>query len=285
MRGVLRFAWLLGAASTAWAAHDPCAVALGVLNNHAEVLPDWSPPRTLFTVYTPMPSAPLPGVLLDLARKQPHEIFPRRFIIGDGGDNRPFMLVDLNEGSPLDHHVGRVLRHLKRRGMNADDPESVFDFLHKRLGNYLSNDGSSGDQPSLVGEEAQRIFAGQNVPNAPLSGTVAVPTGQRYPVIRFEDYFTRGNAVCIQKVLLAAFILERLRIPHKVVTGFTTAQPGAFKFGHSWIELADGRILDPEHKVMAWPTPHERYPLLLKVGEHYRQANTHYPYFVPISRF
>jgi hypothetical protein len=264
-------------------AQMPREAPLGVINNHLYELPGWFPPRVLFTIYTPMPSAQLPGHMLDLALKRSSEVFPRRFIMGDGGSSRPFMWVDLRPGSELRQQVAATVADLQRRGMNVRDRESVYRALQTQLGQYLSADTNTDPQPSRewLSREARAVYDAMNVPDPELSGTKPVSAQQSYPVIAFESYFSRGNAVCIQKALLAAFILEELRIPHRFVTGFAAPQPGGPNTGHSWIETLDGRVLDPEQSLLEHPIPHDDYPLFLKAGLGYRQRNLHYPYFVP----
>jgi transglutaminase-like putative cysteine protease len=95
------------------------------------------------------------------------------------------------------------------------------------------------------------------------------------PLERFLDV---RYGYCLQKALLGALILERAGVPHRVVHGAISRGPGD-SGGHSWLELADGRVLDPAWALVTRPqsegapAPGTQY-----VGASWRYACATFPY-------
>jgi hypothetical protein len=114
------------------------------------------------------------------------------------------------------------------------------------------------------------------------TGPAVFDLGQKKPVTPFELFFTnQGCRMCIHQALLASLLLEEAGIPHRLRTGFGSfSGPSYQNTGHSLIELADGRILDPTWHFLKKPKTHPKNPEWIEGSGWWWTPNQHFPYLV-----
>jgi hypothetical protein len=110
-------------------------------------------------------------------------------------------------------------------------------------------------------------------------GHVPHATGQNLPVLPLEEWIRHQEGYCLQMVLVASMVLERHGIPHRVVNGALVYTTVKYYGGHVWIELADGRVLDPAWGVLEAPGAGPSYiPLGFGFGGGFRFPYSVFPY-------
>jgi len=192
--------------------------------------------------------------------------FPKNFVMSDGSLFRPLLWVDRNPHSALSAGIEEVSRQiLKLYGLKEKSdvwPETILQFLSNQTQDYISFDVQSAVTSAPISERAkqeERELMASLLDKSP--GAYSAPFKHyTQDLERFENVLIRGKGVCLDMVLLASFILEDFKIPHRVIHGSLVAQhnPGE-KGGHSWIELADGRILDVAWKTLGKVDESERH--------------------------
>lgn len=100
-------------------------------------------------------------------------------------------------------------------------------------------------------------------------------------MVPLERWIDLGLGYCIQHSLLAALVLQRVGVKARVVSGAIDQGPGRSS-GHTWVELLDGRAIDPGWRVI---TPkilnaNDLFPNRFWVSDSYRFENTNFPYLV-----
>jgi hypothetical protein len=87
--------------------------------------------------------------------------------------------------------------------------------------------------------------------------------------------------MCFHNALLASLLLQRVGVPHRLRAGFASfGRPSYDTTGHTIIELADGRILDPTWHLLKKKKPHADYPGWIEGDGWYWTDYDHYPYLI-----
>lgn len=225
------------------------------------------------------------GKLVDINAWPADRKLPARFLLGDGSIRRAVILVDQTAGSALDRRLNESAAKLS--GDNA--PERLRSDLADVLGAQWSlGQDEVGDNPwdppppvATALELAQEKDLASLVVGGPPR-----PTDRRLPIVPLERFLEEpSSAYCIQKALLARLLLERLGIASRYVAGaklfFTPGQPVPRNYGHSWVQLADGQVLDPTNHLLMPPgaaPPSSRDWFWLQ--DSYRLENQYYPILV-----
>lgn len=263
----------------------PQSAGLGVQTIHRYEEPRVAPSTIAVTVHTPIPTAGVPGTLLDTNSKPFTEPLSARFIIGDGGTTRAFTGVDLTVSSELDQILDAIILRMPKQPDGTVSQEDAIEFMRSETNNIIRwtrgssmNDGRAEfawDRALQIGPQARTAFervAFQNV------GDPAEPAGQDLTVVGLERYVQAGEGYCIQKALLAACVLGKLGVPLRIVNGAVSQAPGRTT-GHTWLELQDGRILDVAWGRIDRPVfDHATHRDWFRFGSSYRFANQRYPY-------
>ncbi len=263
----------------------PSQMGLGVATIHRYTDTRVTPSTIAITVFTPVSTPEFPSTVLDLTARKHHEILPDRCIIGDAGLTRAFLGIDKREGTPLDQKLDAIVAEIPKKPDGTIDPEAAIQFVRVRTNQLIAwtagssfNDGRAEfawDKAIKVDPSAWDTFesvAFQAV------GELPVLTGQTFPVVPLEKYLDAGQGYCIQKALLASLILERAGVHHRIANGAVSKSAGV-STGHTWIELADGRILDPAWKQIGTPdTTNAPVPGFFKFGGSWRFENQSFPY-------
>lgn len=278
----------VAAAALTWtpAAYSlPPQVGLGVATIHRYDDTRVTPSTIAITVFTPLGGPEFAGVVLDMNAKKHAEILPDRCIVGDAGLTRAFLGIDKREGTPLDQRLDQIVAGMPKQADGSIDPEAAIQFVRVKVSQLLAwtagssfNDGRAEfawDKAISVAPSAWDTFKGaafEPVGHAPHT------TGQQFPVVPLEKYLDAGQGYCIQKALLASLLLERCGVPHRLVNGAVSQGPGK-SVGHTWIELADGRVLDAAWKQVAQPdTAGAPVPGFFRFGGSWRFENQTFPY-------
>lgn len=230
--------------------------------------------------------------VLDLANQPMNDPWPKMFVISDGFTTGDFILVDRREGSPLKLELERIVAELSgtsSQGANGNiDSEELIKKLSSSTGSLFSSQNlkpvsqAQGLQQAVhpsLSSEAQNIFSD-------LSGKVPsldlFPLGESRKLNHFEAHMSGIVCkMCIHNALLASLILQEAKIPHRLRTGFASfSGPTYSNTGHTIIELADGRYLDPTWNTISTPTAHNVNPEWIKTGSFWWTPNNHFPYLM-----
>lgn len=263
----------------------PAKVGLGVATIHRYDDNRVLPSTIAISVFTPVPSAAFPSVVLDLNAKTFDQIIPDQAIIGDAGLTRAFLGVDKREGTPLDTKLDAIVAKIPKKADGSIDAETAIQYVRVQVGQLIAwtagssaNDGHAEfpwDKAIKIPQSVWETFS--SVAYAPV-GNSPVQTGFEFPVVPLEKYLEAGEGYCIQKALLASLILEKCGVKHRLVNGAVSQKPGK-SVGHTWIELADGRVLDAAWKTVAMPEKNGApVPGFFKVGGSWRFENQTFPY-------
>ncbi len=260
----------------------PPLVGLGVNTIHRYEDKRVTPPLIAVTVFTPVPTDAAPGEVRDTNSKPFAERLPAVFVIGDSGHTRAFTGVDTRAGSPLAARLDAIIATMPGGGA---DPEQAIEWLRRNVNRLIrwtagssANDGRAEfawDKAIRIKDSAWEAFRGVDRQEI---GAPPVATGDSFPVVPFERYLEAGEGYCIQKALLSALILDRLGIPFRLINGAVSTGPGK-TCGHTWLELADGRIFDGAWSTVEQPRrDHADHPDWYRIGGSYRFPNQRYPY-------
>jgi hypothetical protein len=262
----------------------PPTVGLGVNTIHRYDEPRVAPSHIAITVFTPVLAPGQQGTILDTNAKPFDRRMPDVFVLGDAGHSRAFVGVDRRPGTALDRHLERLLERVPRRD-GAIHPEDAIEFVRREVSSIIAwtagssfNDGRKEfpwDRPIQVPDAVWGAFSAAG---AQSPGDGPLETGASHPVVPLERYLELGQGYCIQKALLAALLLEHAGVPVRLVNGAVARSPGV-TIGHTWLELADGRILDPAWRTVSPRGPaHELHADWFAFGGSHRFANRHFPY-------
>ncbi len=259
----------------------PSRAGLGVSTIHRYNEPRVTPSTIAITVYTPVPTADVPGTIRDTNSKPFAEKLPQRFIIDDGGLTRIFTGVDLRKGSALDKRLDAIIARM------PTDQAGQLDFIRRETNRLIkwtagssANDGRDEFEWDVKRTPVDATAAQSTHQSAAYDAVTAPPrsTGQMMDVVGLEKYLDAGEGYCIQKALLAACLLNKLDIPFRLVNGAVSTGVGR-SVGHTWIELQDGRVLDAAWSSLEKPVKdHATHADWFRFGGSYRFANQQYPY-------
>ncbi len=202
----------------------------------------------VITAYLPLPGGKFKGPIGDLnSNKNFKSTLPPRFVTSDGTVQRAFIGFDQRPGTRLDACIAEVAQVVLKA--TGGDRESIFRFLEAHIQDYLRPVAEGvalpWDRGLSESEHLKRIFA--SAANDPV-GRYPRSSGVFHPVIPFEAYLKLGYGYCVEKAIFTSMILERLGIAHRLVSG------GTQETGHTWIQLQDGRVLDPTWQVLDQPS-------------------------------
>lgn len=212
-------------------------------------------PGTTITVFLPMPRIQA-GSLIDLNSMDNAELLPEKLTFSDGTLLTAFNSVDLSADSTLNG----CLDELEARLELSRGTEAVLQQLTTLVAQYLGTvpEGFRFPWDPANGESLPPEFrkAADLDP-----GHYPLITNLSHVTVPLEWYLREGRGYCLQKVLFTSFLLKRLNIPHRIRAGGSTAA------GHMWIELDDGRHLDPTWNLLEKPTEEGAPPGWFRLGK------------------
>lgn len=236
-------------------ANSPGEVQSGVAHVHQYRIKS-DDPGIVVSVMVPSATGFPNAKMADLAMQDLKHPWPQKFVLSDGYSGGDFLYVDLSPKSPLKIEMKRVLNRMKKDGFDpAVDREAFLNHVASDTSQYFNSseaasltkaaDGIISDPPAFnMGTAASQTFSdfkGKGI------GSMVFDLGEKKGLVPFEYYFTdNACGMCIHKALLASLILDEAGIPHRFRTGFASfTGPSYSNTGHSFLELEDGRILDP----------------------------------------
>lgn len=259
----------------------PAEVGLG-----AETIHRYTDPRVVakditVSVFHPLTRPEFGSAILNMNEKAWSELTPHRAIVGDGSTRRAFVGIDKRPGTPLDRWLDALVKRVPREADGSYSLDAVLEHLRTDLGALMKGTETSEGLGELPWDKSIAL-SGDPMPTFAKAGgaEVGVPldTGLSFPVVPLERYLEEGVGYCLQKALVAGFILEKLGFPYRIVQGANELGPGSSS-GHTWVEVPDGRVLDPTWAIVEKPTVYsEVLPERFKVGETFRFRSPTYPY-------
>ncbi len=265
----------------------PKTVPLGAATIHRYDDHRVSPPTIAVTVWAPIAPAGSGGKVQNLNEADYAAPLPDRFILTDAGLSRCFIGVDKRPGTPLAKKLDELVAQIPTNPAGGIDADAAIEWVRANVNQLIkwtagssANDGRAEfdwdkaiDVPQSVWSTFSNV-AFREVGHAPEAA------GADYPVVPFENYIEAGQGYCIQKAVLAALILDKVGVPSKIVNGAVAQGPGK-TVGHTWVELADGRVLDAAwSRVSAKGPSPDGFPDRYRFGGSDRFANQSFPYLV-----
>ena len=223
---------------------------------------NWSAPITLLI---PMPSSPQ-GKVLDMNKLDSGQM-PETFRISEGTLRSAFMLVDARAGSPLADCIDELVEDVKTRAKTKEAQLQLLKtFIAEHLDEVKAGDVLPWDPKAVPQLPPEFPKAAPLAPgHAPLATKLVQPT------VRLEAFLQDGRGLCLQKALLTSLILKRLGIKHRV-------RAGSSQFaGHTWIELTDGRHLDPTWQLLETTTTEGAWPGWFRFSRSFLYRNDTFP--------
>ncbi|MFO0722625.1 MAG: hypothetical protein U1E65_02500 [Myxococcota bacterium] len=259
----------------------PAEVGLGAETIHRYVDPRVTAKDITVSVYLPLATTEFGGALLDMNAKAFEVRTPDRCIVGDGSTRRAFVGIDKRPGTPLDRWLDALAARAPRNADGSCDLTAVLEHLRTDLGKLMKGTETSAGLGELPWDKQISLSADPS-PTFKAAGAAdigqPIESGLNYPVVPLERYLEEGVGYCLQKSLVAGFILEKLGFPYRIVQGANEIGPG-WSSGHTWVEVPDGRVLDPTWAILQKPTQFsEILPERFMIGETYRFKNPIYPY-------
>lgn len=223
---------------------------------------------------------------------------PNRFVISDGTLWKPFITVDHSAGSPLDLILRSFISKLygsssvEKLKANLTDNQ-ILERLNTTLPKLIrfqtsqfANNRLEHFEESVLSEtvplklqydqERTRVFALalDNYKQTHVISNSIFKTDIAFPAVPLEQYLAIGEGRCIHIALTASLILEKFKIPHRLILGSNVVdEVGGRGVGHSWIELADGRIFDAAWNMISAPGErHAQHPNWFKFGNEKGQS-------------
>jgi hypothetical protein len=180
---------------------------------------------------------------------------PTRFILSDGWSHSRFYEIDLRKDSALNQLIDKIIKSMMESGVEINTEASIIESLRNFKNTIKSwpkfSLSTSLAQPSRYVEKLNwKTFSDaykQMPEETPLE------TNTLFQAVPIEWATPNDTSLCISKSLWTSLILNRLNIKHRIVNGATWVAPG-LTYGHTWIELNDGRVLDPEWETLETPT-------------------------------
>jgi hypothetical protein len=237
-------------------------------------------PGVTITAFVPLGDASFPGTLLDLNAKRFWQVLPDRAIVADGGRTRAFVGIDKRPGTPLDCWIQRIASQVPK-----SDPEAALEYLRLNATRILrlTKGAATNDQAAELpwdktvekNEDDMKTF--ESAADLEL-GAVPLATGSERPVVPLERYLDWGAGYCLQRSLIINMVLDRIGIQSRVVAGGIVTGSDASS-GHTWLELADGRVFDPSWGLIERPGPKDpNPPNAFKFGDSNRFENQWFVY-------
>ena len=225
--------------------------------------------RTVITVFTPMPASEK-GRVLNINAMAFGDAFPERFVLTDGTLSSAFVSVDLSPGSRLQYCVDELTAALNVQlgSPDADPLPKLVTFLDQYMDSVPPGFRYPWDRRQ-VPELPKEYYAARDFS----PGHYPLSTSLRHPTVPLESFLLERRGVCQQRVMLVSLILQRLGISHRSRAGGSGG--GA---GHIWIELPDGRILDPTWHLLEKPTTKGAFPGWFRLSQTYLFRNQVYPF-------
>lgn len=176
-------------------------------------------------------------------------LYPVHFLLGDGTLESPFIEVDLRVNSNLQTCLYELRRNLLaelRSQSLAYNKENLTILLKTFISNYLQQSQTQNFSDRVQIPPVLTGIPGQNLQLLP---------NLFHQVVPLELYLKQGQGVCLQKALLTSLLMKMpgIEIDHQIRMG------GTEKIGHTWIELSDGRHLDPTWNLLIKPTQSGSY--------------------------
>jgi hypothetical protein len=205
---------------------------------------------SIVTIMLPLPISSDQGRIFDLNALGSEKHFSQRTAISDGSLKSAFISLDLQSSSRLSQCINEMSAQVQERIKSGID---VYPVLTTFISEYLAMAPEGFRFPWDPQEEIAlppefKQAAPMKPGHAPLLTTLVHPT------VPLEGFLLAQRGACLQKVLLTSLIMRNLQISHRV-------RAGAFEAtGHIWIELPDGRILDPTWQHLGYPTTHGALP-------------------------
>ncbi len=177
---------------------------------------------------------------------------PDRFLLSDGTSKRNFITVDKTKGSKLAAFIDEIRSNMAayydRQNPTLLTQPQILTYLAKYTQKYIQWK-TEAPQTDVVHYSPMNQYS---------SLLLFLPKGEWYETkvphtaSPFTDILDGESGVCIDMALLASFVLESFNIKHKTVFGSVQTND-YYGGGHTWIELADGRILDVAWKTIGKP--------------------------------
>lgn len=201
------------------------------------------PPGVKVSAYVPLPKAS-EGHIEDLNSFHFNAVYPNRFTIGDGTLLAPFVFVNISEDSLLKKII---LAHVKKILKLSSDQEEQIQILKSYVSQNVLSLVPDNDPFVLFFKKENYHFSQFQEVGKLKPGHFPVSTEFLFQTVKLEDLIRYGRGFCIHKVLVTSLMMKELRIPHVIRYGSTGNE------GHDWIELPDGRILDPTWMLLEKP--------------------------------
>jgi hypothetical protein len=202
------------------------------------------------------------GHLLNLNALGHGDRLPISFIYSDGAFDTPFIEVDSHPGTPLDIQIKLFAADVERNA--SIDQEAKLDYLRTFIAQRIGEVHGTGDQQALPVPEVEEVI------NEPV-GHFPLSTQLSKKVVKLESFLSSRQGNCVPKTILTSLILRRLGIKHAIRAGATELS------GHLWIELDDGRILDPTWQVIERPHFNGSWPGWFGFSRSYLRLDPVYP--------
>lgn len=247
---------------TLWGA--PVSVRVGVADVHAYKM-SHERMDTIVSVYTPT-SLNSRTTILDFQFFGVRTQFPRQFVMSGGGDSDIFYYVDWRPGSILRRHIASYVRVL--RNAHRSSRSSWTDFVVKALKNqwyfdshlYLPFEVPAGLRVTQhMGADAEALL--RNFLSRPFTGPNPLISRNSRETLSFMAALDADRTrLCFEKSWLASLVLKQAGINNRIRYGqMAFYQPNSGpKNGHTIVELADGRIFDPEWDFFGRKIRHSR---------------------------
>ena len=243
--------------------HLPSSLPVGVETIHRDT-------EKIITIFVPLAPTGTASRMMNTNLKNAGAPLTDRFVISDGTVRTAFVGVDTLPGSRLDLCLTEILS-----GFPTKKPEGVLDYIRDHLQedflkeppkgfNFAWDQNRKADSPELT--ELFHAAKDMTVGQYPLRSKTLDD------VVPLEKFIEAGYGTCLHKALLASLLLTKLGIHHRLVNGATRL------VGHTWIELDDGRILDPSLEQLDHAETAKALPGWFKYGNTFAFENQVWPY-------
>jgi hypothetical protein len=221
--------------------------------------------NTVVTVLLPLPKAG--GRILDLNAMKVNSEYPERFAMSDGTLQTAFVEIDLRPKSNLRACVEELAERAKRE---AKSKNALVELMKDFLSGYLDEVPEDSRFPWDPRKESKLPAEFRKAADlAP--GHFPLETGLQHPSIGLDAFLKQGKGACLPKVMLTSLVMKELGLPHRVRTG------GSDSFGHMWIELPDGRHLDPTWRLLMKPSLKGTLPGWFRFDQTFLFENDFFP--------
>lgn len=201
------------------------------------------PPGARVSAYVPLPALGQ-GHIEDFNAYSYYKKYPQKFTLSDGTLLTPFIYVDVTPYSTLKKLIRKYAEQISNTNTAQYQQINILrDFVSKQILNMVPEN-----------DPIVRYFAEKNYsfPEFQQTGSLKpghfpLATNFNFQTVRLEDIIKYGRGFCIHKVLVTSLIMKELKIPHAIRFGSSGLE------GHDWIELPDGRILDPTWNLVVYP--------------------------------